>query len=90
MDRDSKIRRGNEAKLLLENETLLAVFEETLQRTFDSFLASTSQSDDERLKLWSIGQALMLIKAKLDGYVDDATIERVNKEHDEKGPQHGR
>jgi len=85
-ERAEIISRGNAAKVLLDNHLLNEVFDELMQSTFQSFLGAQSTSDDERTKLWSIGQALNLIKSKLNGAVEDAKIEETNKKQDESYP----
>lgn len=78
------IARGRQAERLLKDETLMYALDEIASNTYLSFLSTESSNFDTREQLWAIGQALQCVQQKLQGYVDNGTIEQANLKHDNK------
>lgn len=82
LTQDQTILRGRLAEDLLDNQLLEDAFEEITLNTFTTFMGTDSNADDERTKLWAIGQALVQLKGVLDAYVGEAQVEKHNREYD--------
>jgi hypothetical protein len=66
------IQLGRDAELLLKNETFVRAMDEVAEDIFAQFLSSTDR--DRKEQLWATGQVLMVIKHKLDSYVDNGKL----------------
>jgi hypothetical protein len=77
------IRRGHGAKALLENQVLTEALEDLLETSFANFLATDNVDYDARESIWAIGQAVMLVRSKLEAYVSDGKLTQENMNFDE-------
>lgn len=82
MTRNEKIARGDNAKRLLEAPMFIGVVEELLAESFGAFCATDPLDDDVRESLHSDVRAIHRIKARLEYFVNDATMEVANAKLD--------
>ena len=80
--REQTIARGNAAERLLENKVLHEAYNDTLQSLFAQFLQTDGVADDERRHIHACAKGLNLLKATLEAYVNEGTLEKANRKMD--------
>jgi len=75
LNTDDILNRGRNAENLLNNTTLSEAFEEMLTDTSRAFLATKRMEYDERDELHLRATAIQALRAKLNGWMNDAVVE---------------
>lgn len=78
------IHRGRAAEDLLNNETLSYCMDEIMHGLFGDFIGTGMEEAHVRERTWAVGQAMGLIKKRLEAYRDAGRIEQENKRIDDE------
>ena len=68
---------------MIENEAFQTAMNSAMNDVFAQFLATEPVSDDERTKMWAVGQAIDGLRNRLNAMVEGAKVEKRNKAEDE-------
>ena len=81
--RNEIIRLGALAEDVMANEAFQTAMNQAMNDVFGQFLATQPVEDEERTKMWAVGQAMDGLRNRLNAMVESATVEKRNKAEDE-------